>query len=290
MLIPHLGEAAVAGVDSQTDYALPCIVKGVVWGIQHIVVDGIGILLVQPGIGRRALRRVLVWAVPWGVFTAVVTSLACFVRLGSDESRGGETERWILAGYYALHALAYFVIFTQCLWWAPCRQKRPAFRIYALGWIVLRGMAICEDLISYVDEDAAICLNFCTVRASFIVAVPLLIYTVFKEDTAFWYGMAYTYSAEELNGSKNSGFLRHSRRKSAYSYNVNQGGNDIRRPLIGLQLPNSAIETMRKGIETLDRKSIISSPSCLLMWPPWCLCCSVTGIKVFKGTWRQVCP
>ena len=128
LLIPHLGEAAVAGVDSQTDYALPCIVKGVVWGIQHIVVDGIGILLVQPGIGRRALRRVLVWAVPWGVFTAVVTSLACFVRLGSDESRGGETERWILAGYYALHALAYFVIgFTQCLWWAPCRQKRPAF-------------------------------------------------------------------------------------------------------------------------------------------------------------------
>lgn len=348
LLIPHLGEAATAGVDSRDEgnYVLPCIVKGLVWGAQHVIVDGIGILLVQPGIGRRALRRVLMWALPWGILTTTLVTMSCYLRLDStNDSEGGAAERWILAGYYALHALAYFVVgFTSCIWWAPCRQKRPAFRTYALGWIVLRTMAICEDLISYVDDDAATCLNFCTVRASFIVFVPLLIYTVFRDDTAFWYGMAYTYSAEQLDpqllstkkkegremgvgtannpvdkaglsagygsarpsefdhgsegskshtfGSKISTFFEKSSRKISYSYTANQGGNDIRRPLMGLQLPDSAIETLSKGIETLDRKAVISFAELSLdvaSMMPVLLGAGGTA-KVYKGTWRRRVP
>ena len=317
LLIPGLGEV-VDPTGSDGDHILSCIVKGLVWGAQHVIVDGIGILLVQPGIGRRALRHVMMLALPWGVVTAVVVSFSCYFKNDDVE---GNSETWILAGYYFVHASAYFIVgFTSCLWWAPCRQKRPAFRIFALGWIILRLMAIGEDFIAYVDDDAATCLNFCTVRASFMVAIPILIYVVFREDTAFWYGLAYTYSAEDVDphilstekrignsgrrttdelkdskirqatiGEKVATFFENSGRKISISQ---KSRDDIRRPLLGIHLPDSAIETMSKGIETLDRKAVISFAELSLdmaSMVPVLLGAGSTA-KVYRGTWRRRVP
>ena len=89
LLVPMLG--APLG-KLQWEKFPPCITRGVVWGMQHVILDGVAILLCQLGIGKRAIIRTFQIAVPWGFFTAVMTGSSCYYGFtGTDLGRFGHT-------------------------------------------------------------------------------------------------------------------------------------------------------------------------------------------------------
>ena len=233
LIVPGLSYAVrPAGTSSET---VPCTVKGMVWGLQHLCVDGVGVVLTLPGIGRRAVRTALCWTAPWAAFTAAVIGLACWFHPYFLE---------ILAFYYACQSGLY-------AWalWSPRVFKRPAFRRYAYTWIALRGLALVSIAWEAYDPDSATCLNFTLVQATFCVVVPWAIYRAFQTDTSYWFGHAYALVDAE------SGAQQAACRGGG---GVNSRGIDVRTPLIGTALAPNLMGSLERGIETLERSDVVS--------------------------------
>jgi hypothetical protein len=244
LIIPGLG-GATHGTARQMeggDFKV-AITKGIVWGLQHFCIDGIAVVLCQSGIGRRAVRETIQWITPWAIFTALVVGLSCYASIYSV---------LVIAIYYLIQTIFYIVVgsktlrdkFTCC----GCHNltPRPAFHRYAWTWIALRCMAFITDGIGIFDSGSGTCLNFAIVQTSFITVVPIAIFVAFKEDTAFWYGYAYAFVATNENDTQKKKRSNH------------QGATDIRRPLLGLSLPDDALLDINQGIEDLEKKDIIS--------------------------------
>ena len=296
--IPGLSDTvrpAAHPYDHDADDVLPCIVKGIIWGLEHLCIDGVAVLLVQPGIGKRAIWTSLVWTIPWAVFTGIYGAFTCYYY----------NSTYLNLLYSVLHLSIYLIVgFSKCTC-LPCRQKRPAFRTYALSWIVLQSFNIITNMIGFFGLNneipnglASTCLNFTFVSTCFVVAVPMFVFTAFRQDSKYWYGHAFSFVRTQHNNQRAKRYSRYARKEegkeeeegnkkeeellysssSLSSSNLRkdesvrstasvdsvlagygqQSNNDIRRPLLGLTLPNHAVEHIRNGIETLNRDDVIS--------------------------------
>ena len=97
--------------------------------------------------------------------------------------------------------------------------------------------------------------RYVVVLSSFAAVVPWAIFVAFKEDTAFWYGYAYDFVATKHQQHR-SGRKKGPENQPASTKEV--GAGDIRRPLLGLTLPENALVDINEGIEELERSDIIS--------------------------------
>lgn len=282
----------------------PCLTKGIVWGLQHFCIDGVAVLLCQPGIGSRAVRQTIKWMVPWAFFTAVTVSGACWFTQYSSQ---------LLDAYMLLQMAIYATVAFSKLQCQPCRHKRPAFRNYALVWIVLRLMALTTDGIALLDPGSAACLQFLVVQTTFVCLIPWAIYNAFRDDTAFWYGYAFEFVAEatrsrggsrsrgsgiegteekkEKEGATKSEKIKKSKKnrkskkkKSSKNNDEKNGSDDIRRPLLGLTLPDGTLTDINVGIESLNPSDIISFAE--LSIDVLKLLGAGAAAKVYKGTCR----
>ena len=308
--------------DHDADDVIPCIVKGILVGIQHLCVDGVAVWLVQPGIGKRALTTTFKWTVPWAVFTGVVVSTSCWFYDNIP----------MVMSLYVIQIVAYYLIGFSSLTCSPCRQKRPAFQHYARWWIGLRTICVVADLLQlfWTDVKSILCVHFFSVQMSIVVCIPWLIFAAFQRDTAFWYGYAFKSLMESQGirrGTRSSSGRRvgkgttttysrleqkqqmlsspeHRRMFSeeapspspmrrdelvtptiSIPASMNQtSDNDIRVPLVGLTLPNHALNGIAQGLDTLHRSDIVSFAE-LSMNVSTLL--GAGGLaKVFPGTFR----
>ena len=305
--IPGLANAVSNNSPStHNDVLVPCITKGIVWGLQHLCIDGVAVLLCQPGIGRRAVLQTIKWMVPWAVFTALCVSGACLATESSSVI--------LVAAYYFLQMSVYIVVGFSNLQCQPCRHKRPAFRNYAWTWIILRSMALVSDFSgNFLEESSAVCLRFLILQTTFVSIIPWAIYVAFRDDTAFWYGYAYQFVAEATRssggggggGSKGDGKRgekkekedkdkeeggkeQKNKKKSKKSKNQKNRGrstsDDIRRPLLGLSLPDGTLTDISVGIDSLNPSDIISFAE--LSIDMLKLLGSGAAAKVYKGKCR----
>ena len=264
LIIPGLG-GATNGPMGGGNFKV-AITKGLGWGLQHFCIDGIAVVLCQSGIGRRAVRETIQWITPWFIFTVLVVGSSCYASNYSV---------LVIAIYYLIQIIFYIVVdsktlrdkFTCC----GCHHltPRPAFHRYAWTWIALRCMAFITDGIRIFDSGSGTCLNFAIVQTSFITVVPIAIFVAFKEDTAFWYGYAYAFVATKqrsdgnvdnntnVNNANNANNTNENDTQKKKRSN-HQGATDIRRPLLGLSLPDDALLDINQGIEDLEKKDIIS--------------------------------
>jgi len=255
LLIPGMGAPVPDSMPENTILGI-CGAKGIIWGLQHLLLDGIGVLLVQPGIGRRAIRRSFIITTPWAIITVLAVGMSCKAQ-GDSHGTSGTI---ILMVYYFVEMILFIIVgFIPC--W---RRPRPAIRMWAAVWILLRILAEIALFVQIYHPEVGSCLNFVLVHLTFVSLLPMAIFLAFRADTKHWYGVAWDLDEQVLK----AGMV-----------------NDLRSPLIGLSLPNDSIRDIGRGIEKLRRQDMVSFAE--LSIDAMSLLGSGGTAKVFKGKFHK---
>ncbi len=109
------------------------------WGVQHMVVEGVPIMLMQKGLGRHAIRQALKWSLLWGFYT-LFNTLAIYKTKNTGSFAFSMSWQGVL------------LVFYFCLWALPQRKlfRRPAVINYALFWFVFRCVSMAATLLFFI--------------------------------------------------------------------------------------------------------------------------------------------
>lgn len=110
----------------------------IMWGVQHAVVEGVPIMLMQKGLGRYALRRAGKLTALWTIYT-LFNTLAIYATkpLGSF--------------LFSLVWQMFLLVFYFCLWALPQKKlfRRPAVINYALFWFIFRCVSVISTIMVF---------------------------------------------------------------------------------------------------------------------------------------------
>lgn len=109
------------------------------WGIQHMVVEGVPIMLMQKGLGTYAVKQSLKQSALWGVYT-MFNTLAIYKTNTTGSFCFSMVWQTILLVYYF------------CLWALPQKRlfRRPAAINYAMFWCLFRVLSILATVLFFV--------------------------------------------------------------------------------------------------------------------------------------------
>ena len=163
------------------------IIVAAAFGIQHFVIEGIAVILIQYGCGKRAIRTASIGGGIVGVFTFLAA-----LFLYRD---GGNTPASAIIYVCWLFAL---VIFYAILWLCPQEKlyRRPAVIFYAKFWTLLTGLVLIADGVSLLGPPwlpEAVTVSNCVYN---VVALPILVvfkpfvmYTTLLMESKWWQGL-----------------------------------------------------------------------------------------------------
>ncbi len=111
----------------------------VMWGVQHAVVEGVPIMLMQKGLGTYAVKQSLKQSLLWGIYT-MFNTLAIYKTSSNGSFAFSMVWQIIL------------LIFYFCLYALPQRKlfRRPAAINYAMFWFWFRVLSIIATVLFFI--------------------------------------------------------------------------------------------------------------------------------------------
>ncbi len=164
------------------------------WGMQHAVVEGVALLLMQKGLGRNAAKRTLKASLTWGL----ITFLAQVVAYNASKP---------IAFSVSMSWNFSLLLFYLILWQLPQRRlyRRPAAIVYAKMWCLYRLYCMMSSSLYYFPETFAAgnCLYIFGSLYGFALLEPFVLYFTFLQDSRWWQGLDIsqgkrTLSSEEI--------------------------------------------------------------------------------------------
>ena len=156
------------------------IVYSVTFAVQHFILEGIAVMLLQRGCGIYAARVAGKYSALWSVLS--------FLSFFSSFSSNSIVANW---GFYLWNVA--IVLFYFVIWLAPSSwfYRRPASSKYAFYWCLFRvlyaGCLLLEDHGKKTGwgsmEEVAACGDMFLGYALFPVLLPLLVYWTFLQDS-----------------------------------------------------------------------------------------------------------
>ena len=152
---------------------------GLVWAMQHGVMEGIAFLLMQKGCGQHAVIRVSIWAFWW--------TLSVFILMFMSFYYGS-----IITDVLSAIRDAVLVMFYLILWLAPQQQlfRRPAAIFYSKCWVAFRGFFLLAYLLMVVTDTEYLggCGYILLSLFVFAIMQPLVTYATLLRDSWWWQG------------------------------------------------------------------------------------------------------
>jgi hypothetical protein len=163
------------------------IITALAVGTQHVVIEGIAVILMQYGCGMRAMR---VAGITGGVIGLITFLTAMFYY------RLGETSDVSVILYFCwmLGLLAFYAT----LWLAPQQRlyRRPAVIFYAKFWTLFQVMVIVAVMVGSVGRGAipeastvSACVYNVIALPVFVVFKPFIMYTTLLMESKWWQGL-----------------------------------------------------------------------------------------------------
>lgn len=153
----------------------------VMYGVQHVVTEGVAFMLMQKGVGRNAAIRSLRYAAVWGVVTFVCYSI-------EYSGRNKKAQQ-----FFGLLWNIVLLLFYGALWLTPQKRlyRRPALMLYAKFWFFFRIVCIVVLALYALPatEDAAQCLNVFGTLYPFAILEPIVLYYTLLQDSRWWQGL-----------------------------------------------------------------------------------------------------
>jgi len=237
------------------------ILYGLAWGCFHFCIEGLASLLLEPGAGLSAARRVMRRALCWGVmswaFVAVWTHLKPQFPLIS---------LLVQCSYEAVLLCFYATIYFAP---TPSLFRRPAAPRYALFWIILRSLMLLQILLHYFAIDLGGCVSMLVQQVMF-TCKPFLVFHVLLQDSLYWQGLAPISMSLNFSRALHKSYNnKHKNKSKSKSKNKNHKSGrpkeeeeqileHIKAPLLGTFVPKGAARSLAENVEKLGEKSIIS--------------------------------
>ena len=153
------------------------------WTLQHMIVEGVAILLMQKGLGRNAAFRALRLVILWGIFSLMVH--------WAEYSGQGLTAFMLDVAWGVI-----ILVFYGVLWLMPQKNlyRRPAAIFYAKFWFFYRIAVTIIGSMFFIEqtEPVAECFYIFGSLFSFAVLEPLVLYYTFLQDSRWWQGLDIT--------------------------------------------------------------------------------------------------
>lgn len=151
----------------------------IMWALQHCVVEGIAIMLMQKGLGFHAAKTASFRIILWGLFT-LFAQLATYIS--NDQ----------LAFFADLTWESLLFFFYLALWITPQKKlfRRPAAINYARFWCVFRVLTMTATILAYIGptRPAGLCIDVFGSLLIFALFEPILVYYTLLQDSRWWQG------------------------------------------------------------------------------------------------------
>jgi hypothetical protein len=194
------------------------ILYGLIYGLRHLVTEGLAFLLMKKGCGKNAAKEAGYQALLWGFITFALLFLILYKAGISGKILNLLLDLAVCVFYFAL-------------WKAPLQRlyRRPAAIFYSKFWALYRFLAVCFDVTDFFDEtnDASACGYIFVNLVLFAIVQPIFCYWTLLLDSRWWQGI-------EIQSNRN--------RTESYE--------NIRAPLIGSDF---SLTTAQSLADTVDR-------------------------------------
>lgn len=153
-----------------------------VWALQHFLIEGVALLLMQKGLGHHAANRVVFYAGIWGCITFVVEMI---INLNFNLFSLSIDVIWSAA----------LLFFYLALWITPQKHlfRRPATIMYAKFWFIFRFFTLLARILTGVNDVFTKSLGSCVYvffsLLVFAAVEPLVLYYTLLQDCMWWQGM-----------------------------------------------------------------------------------------------------
>ena len=260
------------------------LIVGIIWGIWHMFIDGVAIMLLQKGIGLKSYLAGIKYTTLFSLVTVICIAMS---RLHSgSKSQGTITDNipailWniIMFTFYS------FIAFAP----SACLFRRTAVYIYARFWVVVRFGGLIASIMSLLDSPVASCIHFTFETVIFTIFQPYILYQTFAKDSSYWRG------EDILRAVRHS--KRYQRRKKLSK--INSSNNEPRStsfetrsalhsPLLGIEIDTESTDIILEQVDTLananqefliDFRDLALQESCIV---------GVGGsARVYKGKYKN---
>lgn len=164
----------------------------IMWGLQHVLVEGISVMLMQKGLGMFAGMQALKYISGWGVVTVIMQLIR--YAYPPPSSIGFAVD---------LAWQAMLLIFYFMLWLTPQKYlfRRPASFIYAKFWFWFRVVAMLGSILSFsstTTEGVGTCISVFASIIPFAVLEPLIVYYTLLQDSRWSPNKSMTFYSVQL--------------------------------------------------------------------------------------------
>jgi hypothetical protein len=189
-------------------------------GVQHCVIEGIAVILMQYGCGMKAMQMA---ALRGGLFGLLAFSVCLFFYKSGSDSPGA------VIAYFAW--LVVLLLFYGTLWLTPQQKlyRRPAIIYYARFWALLVLLeifaitmeAVGHSVVPYAGA-AGLCIDNLAVLPAFVLFKPYVMYSTLLMESQWWQGVL-TRSSDQSDVAPRRG--QRGRNSSSRALHRGGGGN-----------------------------------------------------------------
>lgn len=219
-----------------------------IWASWHFLIDGVAIMLLKQGIGMKSFKAGLCLTLLSSLFTfcCIFGSRVTLNILNLPLASAAISGLWnliMLFFYGSVYLLpdSMFPIF-----------RRPATFKYSLFYTVIRGCGVIASIMTLarVDSDITNNFKFAVETVLFTLLQPIVLYTTFTTDSAYWRG------EDEIRTPRSSIRSFGSGRSSRIPNSVLSAGEleNIRAPLVGQSWPAKSANAVIKEVNDLYSK------------------------------------
>ena len=175
------------------------IITATALGIQHVVIEGIAVILMQYGCGMRAMRVA-------GMAGGSI-GIATFLTVLFYYRNGTNTELSVMIYFCWMMCL---LIFYSILWLMPLKRlyRRPAVIFYAKFWTIFQLLVIGAELLGAFGPGAipeattvATCMYNAVALPVFVVFKPFIMYSTLLMESKWWQGLLIRTHTERASAS-----------------------------------------------------------------------------------------
>lgn len=177
----------------ESSYNWPVSVMfALVYALQHFVLEGIALTMMQYGCGYQTAARAATYASVWAILTFLDQLFVA--RQGLNTSAFIADLAWniTLFGFYAV------------LWLSPEKImfRRPSVIFYSKFWVFFRLLYILtltflivqdiheQDDDSNIEDNLGFCILDISSKLVLVVCKPYVIYYTLLADSVWWYGLS----------------------------------------------------------------------------------------------------
>jgi hypothetical protein len=203
-------------------------------GIEHSMLEGVAVLLMFQGVGKRTTVRTVIISFIWGSICGLISFAINILPLSR-----------LIVMIVLVSWTAVLLTYYTTLWLLPLPllHRRPAIIPYARIFTLFHTVNLISQVLIYFKLPIGHCTLHLSHHGIFGVIIPYLIYRVLVNDSKYWQGLdgeednssSYGYDSQTpSNGTNNTN-------GSSYGTLSSQNVDSIQGALVGITFdPNSA--------------------------------------------------